>query len=154
MEDPLPTTSSLPKDVIAMNRYRVTVNGKEFNVLLHEKVHSIIKFEVENEVYEVEVTPTIQRPQHAQPGAVAPKATPAPRPSGLSTDKVVAPMPGIVVNVAVEAGAEVQQGQVVCVVEAMKMENNITSPKTGKVKEVLVKGGQEVDNGQALIVFE
>lgn len=137
-----------------MNRYRVTVNGKEFNVLLHEKVHSIIKFEVENEVFEVEVTPTIQRPQATQSQGVVPKAAPAPRSTGASGDKVVAPMPGIVVNVAVEVGAEVQQGQIVCVVEAMKMENNITSPRAGKVKEVLVQAGQEVDNGQALIVFE
>lgn len=67
--------------------------------------------------------------------------------------QVMAPMPGKVVRVLVEAGAAVNAGQGLLVVEAMKMQNEVRSPKSGMVERVLVKEGQAVGAGDALIVI-
>lgn len=67
---------------------------------------------------------------------------------------VSAPMPGKVVKVLVAPGAEVQEGQGLVVVEAMKMENELVSPKAGVVKEVHVQEGASVESGAKLIVVE
>ncbi len=64
-----------------------------------------------------------------------------------------APMPGLVVGVLLEVGAEVNSGQPVVVLEAMKMENDLSSPITGKIKEILVSKGQTVDLGDMLVVI-
>lgn len=63
-----------------------------------------------------------------------------------------APMPGLVRNVLAEPGAEVQRGQTVVVLEAMKMENDLTSPRTGVVKAVRVTKGQTVNQGDVLAI--
>jgi biotin carboxyl carrier protein len=68
-------------------------------------------------------------------------------------EKIIAPLPGTVVDIRVEPGEEVQKGEVVIVIETMKMENEITSPFSGIVREVLVKNGETVPSGQPLIVL-
>ena len=68
--------------------------------------------------------------------------------------QVKAPMPGLVLRILVEAGAEVQKDDKVMILEAMKMENVIKSPGHGIVKQILVKAGQAVDKSQVLIAFE
>ena len=67
---------------------------------------------------------------------------------------IVAPMPGKVVKVLVTLGQEVQPGQGLVVVEAMKMENELKSPKAGKVVELLAKEGSAVENNAKLVVVE
>jgi biotin carboxyl carrier protein len=67
---------------------------------------------------------------------------------------VVAPMPGLVVRVEVEAGQQVRAGQGVVVVEAMKMENELKAPADGVVVRIAVQPGQAVEKGATLIVFE
>lgn len=67
---------------------------------------------------------------------------------------ITAPMPGKVVKVLVKLGDEVQEGQGLVVVEAMKMENELKSPKAGKVVELMAKEGSTVENGAKLIVVE
>ena len=67
---------------------------------------------------------------------------------------IAAPMPGKVVKVLVKAGDEVEEGQGLVVVEAMKMENELKSPKAGKVVEVLAKEGQTVEMNAKLVVVE
>lgn len=67
--------------------------------------------------------------------------------------QVTAPMPGKVVRVLVEAGAPVNAGQGLLVVEAMKMQNEVRSPKSGTVERVLVQEGQAVGAGDALAVI-
>ena len=65
-----------------------------------------------------------------------------------------APMPGLVVKVLCEAGSEVQPGQPLVVLQAMKMENELSLPQPGTVKSVAVEAGQTVDQGQRLVVLE
>lgn len=68
--------------------------------------------------------------------------------------RVTAPMPGKVVRVLAQAGAEVKARQGLVVVEAMKMENEVRAPRDGRVREVLAVEGQSVDAGTPLIVIE
>jgi biotin carboxyl carrier protein len=67
---------------------------------------------------------------------------------------LTAPMPGVILAVDVTAGAHVKRGDVLAVLEAMKMNNAIRSPRDGVVAEVFIQPGQAVVHGDALIRFE
>ncbi|GHO44757.1 biotin/lipoyl-containing protein [Ktedonospora formicarum] len=71
--------------------------------------------------------------------------------SGIAS--VNAPMPGLVVSVSVEQGASVQAGETVVILEAMKMENDLTAPITGTIQEIRVQKGQAVDQNEVLVVI-
>ena len=75
-------------------------------------------------------------------------------PQAAGAQRVLAPMPGKVVKVLVNAGDEVKARQGLVVVEAMKMENELRSPKDGRVTEVLVAEGVSVEAGRPLVVVE
>ena len=97
----------------------------------------------------------------AAPGAVAGAARPArPRPSGAGaggaagSGKVSVPMQGTIVKVLVEVGDAVEAGQAVCVLEAMKMENNVMAERAGTVTEIKVKPGDTVGAGDIVAVIE
>jgi biotin carboxyl carrier protein len=68
--------------------------------------------------------------------------------------EIVAPMPGKVVRVLVEAGSEIEAGAGIVVVEAMKMQNALKSPKAGKIASINVVAGETVNAGQVLAVVE
>jgi biotin carboxyl carrier protein len=63
-------------------------------------------------------------------------------------------MPGLVVSIPVEVGAQVELHQTVAILEAMKMENDLSSPINGIIKEIRASKGQTVDQGQVLVVIE
>jgi len=67
---------------------------------------------------------------------------------------IKAPMPGLVLEISVTAGQEVQEGDNLLILEAMKMENILTSPRAGIIKSVTINKGQAVDKGQLLVEFE
>jgi acetyl-CoA/propionyl-CoA carboxylase biotin carboxyl carrier protein len=93
-------------------------------------------------------------------GAGAGKASPRPRRSGgasataAGSGNVAVPMQGTIVKVLVSVGDAVEEGQTVCVLEAMKMENNIAADKTGTVQEVKVEAGQSVGSGDVVVVID
>jgi biotin carboxyl carrier protein len=74
--------------------------------------------------------------------------------SGQGVKKLSAPMPGKVVRILAPAGTEVEAGQPVLVIEAMKMQNELKSPKKGRVKKIAVSEGAAVEAGQALAEVE
>ncbi len=74
--------------------------------------------------------------------------------AAAGSGKVTVPMQGTIVKVLVEVGQDVEAGQAVCVLEAMKMENNITADKTGTVTEIKVEPGQSVGSGDIVLVIE
>lgn len=74
------------------------------------------------------------------------------RPAGRTVVK--APMPGLVVKVLIEAGAQVQKGDRLLVLEAMKMENDVKAPRAGRVSSLSVTAGQAVEGGRELAVIE
>lgn len=73
---------------------------------------------------------------------------------GAQRVEVRAPMPGLIVSIPVEPGQDVQRGDRVVVLQAMKMENELTSPQTGRVSAVNVVEGQTVEQGFVLVVLE
>jgi biotin carboxyl carrier protein len=74
-------------------------------------------------------------------------------PSASSND-LTAPLPGTIIEIFVKAGDPIEAGQIVLVIEAMKMKNSIRSTRAGRIAEVLVNTGQTVAHKQALVRFE
>jgi acetyl-CoA/propionyl-CoA carboxylase biotin carboxyl carrier protein len=73
---------------------------------------------------------------------------------GASSDALPSPLQGTVLKVAVEQGAEVSEGDLICVIEAMKMENEITAHRSGKVEELPITEGAAVGSGDTLAVIK
>ncbi|PZD77010.1 acetyl-CoA carboxylase biotin carboxyl carrier protein subunit [Mesonia sp. K7] len=73
---------------------------------------------------------------------------------GQMVNEVNAPMPGLILEISVNEGDEIKEGDFLLVLEAMKMENTITSPRDGVIKSISVAKGETVDKNQVLIVFE
>ena len=104
----------------------------------------------------------VQRPAAPAPAPVAAAPAPAPAsaaapapkaaaPAGATT--VEAPMPGKILNIKVSEGQAVKFGEVVVIMEAMKMETEIVAPADGTVSKILVKAGDSVDTGAALVAL-
>ena len=127
------------------------------------------KFQItfKGQVYELDVeeiggsisTPVVTKPASAQtptpmaPLAPAKDATPktaTPTPAGAQT--ILAPMPGKIFKVNVQAGDVIKRGDTICILEAMKMENEIMATQEGKVIEIRVVVGQTVSTGDVLVV--
>ena len=87
----------------------------------------------------------------APDAAPAPVAAPAAAP--VAGEAVKAPMPGNILKVNVSAGQTVKEGELLVVLEAMKMENEIFAPKTGTVAQVLVQKGSTVNTGDTMVVL-
>ena len=122
---------------------------------------------IDNKTYEVDVEafePEPPRPQlppsyMIQPGAARVPAAPAPAApaAGEPVDEAKvcrSPINGIVVKVLAQPGQQIQPGDTLLVLEAMKMETNITAPVAGKVATVNVKPGDSVQSGTVLVEFE
>ena len=96
--------------------------------------------------------PKVQKEAGAAEGS-APKRTESPV-SSFNDKSLLSPLPGTVTELFVSAGDEVESGQVMLVIEAMKMKNSIRSTREGKVSAVLVSAGQTVSHKQPLVEFE
>ena len=132
-------------------KYKVTLKGRTYEVEV-EAGEAILLDEYEA------IAPSAPA---AAPAAAAPAAAPAPAPAAAPAapvvtgagDPVNAPMPGNILKVNVSQGQAVKSGDVLCVLEAMKMENEIMAPKDGTVTQVLVSKGSTVDTGAPLVVI-
>ncbi len=114
-----------------MKAYQITLNGKVFEVQVEELAPGTV----------------------VQPSA--PVAAPAPAPVAQAPSgggqSVTAPMPGTIVNILVKQGQAVKKGDVVAILEAMKMENEIQAPVDGTVGSISADKGQNVDLGAAIL---
>ncbi len=111
---------------------------------------------VNGNVYDVEVEETagfvntpISAPAQTPAPAPAPAVAPASAPAGATV--VSAPMPGTILDIKVSAGQSVKAGDVLCVLEAMKMENEIVAPAAGVVAAINTSKGASVNTGDALV---
>ena len=116
-----------------MKVYKVKVNGKVYEVELES-------------VSEVAGSIAAPQAQRAAPQAAAPVAT------GAGAE-LKAPMAGTILDVKVSVGQSVNVGDVVCILEAMKLENEVVADKAGVVKSIAVSKGTAVENGQVLVVI-
>lgn len=126
--------------------YKVTLNGKIYEVEV-EKGEAMIRAEY---AAAAPVAPAPAAP--AAPVAAAPVAAPAaaPAPAAAGEGVVQSPMPGNINAVKFSAGQSVKAGDVIIILEAMKMENEIVAPKAGTLKGVFVTKGATVNTGDAL----
>ncbi len=140
-----------------MKKFKFSVAGNKYDVEIKDFEDSIATIEVNGTSYEVEVhqevkrtkTPKLVRKEVTrQPGegAVPNKATGA--------GAIKAPLPGNISKINVKVGDEVKKGDILLVMEAMKMENNISAEKDGVVKEIKVELGAAVLQNDILIEFE
>lgn len=125
--------------------YKVTLNGKIYEVEV-EKGEAVIQAEYEAAL--PQSAPAVVAPV-AQ--TVAPTAAPAAAPAGTVANAVVAPMPGNINAVKVTSGQQVKKGDVLVVLEAMKMENEIYAERDGKIGQVFVQKGATVGTGTPLV---
>ncbi len=121
--------------------YSVLVDGVAHEVRMDEGANGWVAT-VHGRTYDIEV----RDPRRWTPESAALAAGGA--------QKVCSPMPGKVLRLLVAEGAEVQEGDGLIVVEAMKMQNELTSPKAGRVRSVEVAEGSSVTTGQTLIVVD
>jgi len=91
-----------------------------------------------------------QEPAAGSSAAAAPAAR---KPAGGGKGALSAPMPGVILEVSVKAGDQVERGQQVAILDAMKMHNVIGAPRAGTIAEVFVVAGQNVDHGDAIITY-
>ena len=140
-------------------KYKVTLNGRTYEVEVEAgKAMCVAEYEAYAPAAAPVAAPVAAAPAEAPVAAAAPAAAPAaaapaaPAVTGAG-EAVTAPMPGNILKVNVSAGDTVKEGQVLVVLEAMKMENEIFAPKAGTVAQVLVNKGASVDTGAALVVI-
>lgn len=155
-----------------MKQYKYTINGAQFDVTIDSIVGSKAKVEVNGIPFEVEMQgsslveealPTVSTEAAAAPAApaAAPAAEPAAEPAAAAAAKsgpgagapVKAPLPGVVTKILVKEGQGVKKGETVLVLEAMKMENNITAEADGTVTGICVSAGDSVMEGTTLITI-
>ncbi len=129
-----------------MRKFMITVNGTAYEVEVEELGASAPAAST--------AAPVVPKAAPAAPKAApAPTAKPAAPAGAAGANKVSAPMPGKILDVKVAAGDDVKKGQVVAILEAMKMENEIVAPVDGKVATVNVNKGASVETGDLLITI-
>ena len=154
-----------------MNKYQYKVKGVDYEVEIAEVEGNIAKVNVNGIPFEVELqkpinaakhpsmnNPKVQAPQPApakpaaQPAQAAQPAPAQPAAAGAGTP-VKAPLPGTITEVKVQVGQQVNVGDTVLVLEAMKMQNNIEAEVAGQVTSILVKQGETVMEGSVLLTI-
>ena len=146
-----------------MNKYQYKVQGVDYEVEIEEVEGNIAKVNVNGIPFEVELQkpinaakhPTITRPKVEAPKPVAPTPPPAAAPAQPAApagagSPVKAPLPGTITELKVQVGQQVNVGDVVLVLEAMKMQNNIEAEYAGTVTSITVKQGETVMEGAVL----
>jgi biotin carboxyl carrier protein len=136
-----------------MRKFIINVNGKSYDVDVEEVKDGVVS------------TPSIQAaapapkavpaaaPAAVPTAAPAPKAAAAPVSVPAGATSIPAPMPGTILSIKVQAGDKVKKGQVLCILEAMKMENEIMTGADGVISSVAINTGDSVNTGQVLFII-
>lgn len=144
-------------------KYRVTIEDKVYEVEIEDIQTCPVIVKVDGEVIEVQPE-GVESPPPEAPVRVVPTTAPTtaqnkaaasqkPVLPAAGSKAVTAPIPGTIVGISVQAGSQVEVGQELCMLEAMKMKNSIRSNRVGTVAAVLVNVGDAVRHGQILVEF-
>lgn len=125
--------------------YNISLNGRTYEVEV-ELAKPMTMREFQTYAPAAPAAPVEAAPAEIPAAAAAPAVT-------GSGEAINAPMPGNILKVNVAAGQAVKEGDVLCILEAMKMENEIMAPHSGTVTQVLVSKGSTVDTGTPLVVI-
>lgn len=145
-----------------MKKYKFTINGNVYEVVIQNIEDNVAEVEVNGTSYNVEVDKTIQAsktPRLMRSVSVpstdsAPSTFKTANPSGSKgTGTVKSPLPGTILDIYVKEGDMVKMGEKIILLEAMKMENNISSDKEGKVVSIKVSKNDAVMEGDVLMVI-
>lgn len=140
-----------------MATYRIKSGDREYTATVVDRPGGGASVTIEDQSFEVETvgSPEIQLADSAPSAAPVAAAAAVPAPAPVSgSGAIAAPIPGKVLSLKVKVGDTVSADQIVLILEAMKMENNVHSPGAGTVKEIQVNEGSEVSTGQVLMVIE
>lgn len=131
-------------------KYVVTLNGKKYDVEVNES-EAVITSVSNAAPAAAPVAPVAAAPAPA--ASTAPSAPTAVVGTAVSGTQITSPMPGTILKLNVAEGQAVKAGDVVLILEAMKMENEIVAPCDGTIKQLLVSKGSTVDTDQILAVL-
>ncbi len=140
-----------------MKTYKLKINGNAYEVAINSIEGNIADVTVNGASYQVDMenapaaavaAPAVQAPA-AQPAAAT--AAPAAQPASGAGTKVTSPLPGVIIEVSVKVGDAVKAGQKVAVIEAMKMENEISATKDGTISAIHVSKGDSVLEGADVV---
>ena len=123
-----------------MKNYRITVNGTSYDVSVEELSGGAAPV----------AAPVAAAPVAAPSAGPRAPAAPAPAAGGAGSIKVSSPMPGKILAVKANVGDSVKKGQVILILEAMKMENEVVAPEDGTIASIDVTVGASVESGDTL----
>lgn len=135
-----------------MRKFIINVNGNQYEVEVEEVTEGVVS--TPRPAKASQPTPKVEKP------AVKPASQPKPKEVkkevvvSEGAEVVESPMPGTILSVDVKEGDIVKEGQILVILEAMKMENEIVSPRDGKITVIAVSKGASVNTGDELIVIE
>jgi biotin carboxyl carrier protein len=128
-------------------KYIVTINDKSYEVEVERGQASIVK------TTQVAAAP-VQETVPAAPVTPAAPAAPAAQISTVTGELVKAPMPGSILDIKVQQGTSVKKGEVLIILEAMKMESEIVAPRDGVVAQIIIAKGASVSTGDILLALQ
>lgn len=133
-----------------MKYYTIKVNGKTYQVEVEEQSAPVAVVNAETAPVAAPTVNTSATPAPAEAAVEKPAENAAPVSAKEGATPVRAPMPGTILDVKVQEGQEIAANSVLCILEAMKMENEIIFPAAGKVVQVAVSNGKTVNAGDLL----
>ena len=145
-----------------MKEYKIKINGNDYNVAIDEAEGNTAKVEVNGTPFSVEFERPIAKPKAVSqvkrpaPAAATPVSAPVAKPAAPAAaggNVVTSPLPGVVLSINKQVGDAVKKGDVIIILEAMKMENSIEATCDGTIKEFKVQKGDSVLEGAALVVI-
>ena len=124
------------------------------NAVSYAGIPTEYRVEVDGNVFDIKVEPKGGSSVSSAPGAGSAPAGDDKKSKANAPGAVLSSMQGMILSIKIKVGAQVNEGDTICVIEAMKMENAVSAPRSGTVKEIMISEGDTVVGGDALMIIE